>query len=482
MAESHTQQLAEIMAKIAKLPSSNLEPPQFFANFLQLTIAVTGSEGGAIWVLQPEQGPQCYCHLNLELCGIKEPDQQRLIVEAIGRTVKEEKTLVLPGLQGDGNGKNVTNQCPHPLFFKPLMAANKVAMLVQLIGPANLDDQNVRPMVGLLDQASEAAEVFLAHRRATVLDDDRKALTKLLQYAESVHNSLEPEKVVYQIANQGRDTIDCDRVIIWVNPKIKRGLRAVSGIDKPDRRAVLMQAAEKLSKHCLELKKPIVASRGQLAELPEEDKLTILLTDYFNVSQLDQVYLQPIMHNETYLGVLIAEGFDEQSTANLGGVISAVATHGATALANALDVAALPIMRPLARIKKASHEPKTKRKWQIAIVLLVTVAAVLCFLPWTVQIHCTCELMPKNLRRIESSLMDVKIEQILKADGNVNAGDVIARLDALDLRTELASLQLARNQEEVKRDTALTDTDRKISVLEIQRLDSNIALINEQIG
>jgi len=44
--EQATERLVEILGQIKKLPSANLEPPQFFANYLQLGVAATGSRRG----------------------------------------------------------------------------------------------------------------------------------------------------------------------------------------------------------------------------------------------------------------------------------------------------------------------------------------------------------------------------------------------------------------------------------------------------
>ncbi len=480
-----TQRLAEVLNRIARLPSANLEPPQFFANFLQMTVAATGSRGGAIWVIQPGQGPQCYCHVEMDICRIKEPDQQRLIVEALQRCAKEEKPLVLPAAgmeatQADGQEAS-GNLCNYPLFFKPLKAGQQVAMVVQMIAGDNLTPHDFRAVVGLLDQIGESAEKYLAHRRAAVLDDDRKALARLLKYAEVVHDSLDAQKVVYQIANLGRDAIGCERVVVWIDPKVKRGLRAVSGIDKPDRRAVLLQSLEKLSKHCLQIKKPVVASRKQLMELPEEEELTILLKDYFNISKLDQIFLHPIKHEEEYLGVVIAEGFDEQTGVNLAGVMAAVCSHGASALNNALEMASVPMVRPLAKLKKVKDDPKKRRKWLIRTVVVLVGLVVLSLVPWKVKIKCACELTPKYTRVVQSGLDGVQIVSIEKSSGTVQKGEVIALLDDLELKTQLGSLQQELEQERINWRQAVSEVERQYSKLQIDILQNKIDFYTKQI-
>jgi len=476
--ETANQQLAEIMARIASLPAGDLEPPQFFANFLQLTIAATGARAGAVWVIQP-QGPQCYCHADLQVCNINDPQQQRLVVEAVNRTVQEGKTFIVPAA---GSLDEATkNQCSLPLFFKPLKAAQKIAMVIQIVAPEQLSEKGFSVLAALLNQAGESAQTYLAHRRAIVLEDDRKSLTALLQYAQAVHNSLDLEKVVYQAANLSRDVLRCDRVVLWIDPKVKRNLQAVSGIDKPDRRAVLLRAVEKLAQHCLKIAKPVIASREQLPELAEDQPLTVLLREYFNVSQLDQIYLQPVKKEEQYLGVLVAEGFDEQSSGNLSGVIAAVANHAAIAIANALEMDSVPVIRSLTRWNKFKKDPQKKRRWQIKAAVCAAALLGLMLIPWPVRINCACELAPENIRIIESPLDKVKITKVLQPGGVVDQGQTIVLLDDLDLQTELHSLEQKLKQENINQRSKVSETDRQISELEIARLEGQIEFFRSQI-
>ena len=493
-----TQRIAEILSRVKQLPSANLEPPQFFANFLQLTAAAIGAKGGAVWLTQSEQGPQCYCHIDLETCGINESEEQkRLVIEAVMRTVKEAKPIVIPPAGNDptdsvtSDGSDVapagstTNKSSCPFFFIPLRAANQVAMVLQIIGAESLSAHDYRTVVALLTQAAESADNYLANRRATVLDDDRKSLAQLLQYAEAVHGSLNHEKVVFQIANLGRDTIGCTRLVVWVDPKVKRRLFAVSGVDKADRRAVLMQSLEKLSKHCLEIKKPIVASREQLVEMPEDDKLTILLKDYFNISNLDQIFLQPIINKEDYLGVLIAEGFEEAAGANHAGVIATVAKHAAVALANALEMAAVPLVRPLGKLKAVKKDPKKKQKY-IAILLIIIAALVVGLLmPWTVKIEGACRLTPLERRVVDVPLDGVKIAEVVTPEGFVEKGALIARLDDEELSNNLLAYQAqrAQAQNDLSQAVSMASTENQEKFrLEVQRLDAFINLMKLQIS
>lgn len=486
-----TQRLAEILNRIKQLPTDNPEPGQFFAGFLQLAVAATGARGGAIWLTQSDQQVQCYCHIELDACGINESEaQKQLILKAVEHTVKNAKPMVLQPAGAEATGGEsdtagagqMSNQCGRPLFFSPLKAAQQAAMVLQLIGSEQLNPNDYPTVVGLMDQIGETAETYLAHRRATVLEDDRKSLARLLQYAEAVHQGLDPEKVVYQIANLGREAIGCERVVVWIDPTVKRGLRAVSGVDKPDRRAVLMQSLEKLSKHCLKTGKPIAALRKQLVEMAEEEELTGLLKNYFNVSNLDTLYLQPIQQEQKFLGAMIAEGYDDQSSVNLAGVIATAALHGAVALTNALEMASVPLIRPLSRLKKASQDPKKRRKWTIVSAVILLVLIIAAVFPWTINIDCACTLTPRVRRIVDAPLDGFVIARIVRASGLVRQGETIAELNDAELWAQYHKLKAEHEKNEVLKNQEVSQSEnRMIYELELKSLANEIELIKLQI-
>lgn len=483
------QRLGELLSRIAQLPSAGLEPPQFFANYLQLAVTAVGGSGGALWVLQPEQPPQCYCHLGLEGCRIDDPDQQRLVLECVEQVGKDGGVLVAPPAGGELTGQaggyqlRRGNSSATTLLFRPLRAANQVAMVFQLIGPDSWNDQQLRTVLALLQQVGETAETYLAHRRAEVLESDRKALAGLLRFAEGVHDSLDPERVVYQVANLARDVVGCSRVVCWVDPAVRRHLRAVSGVDKPDHRAVLLRTIESLARYCLTVDKPIESAREQLPEMDEAEELTGLLKEYFNISRLDYVLLQPIKTETESLGVLVIEGLEpERRSVNLTGIVATISRHGAVALANALQLASMPIVKPWARIQAVRRDPKRRRKWLLRLGAVVLILLVCALLPWDLTVEAPCELKPAEFRTVESMLNGTQIVEIVREQGFVEQGEVIARLSDETLKASLFASQAELEQKQAERSKAVDPTSIRILDLQIARLKRQIELIEWQLA
>ncbi|MCK5270445.1 MAG: HlyD family secretion protein, partial [Sedimentisphaerales bacterium] len=148
---------------------------------------------------------------------------------------------------------------------------------------------------------------------------------------------------------------------------------------------------------------------------------------------------------------------------------------------NALEMASVPMVRPLAKLKKVKDDPKKRRKWLIRIAVVLIGLVVLSFVPWQVKIKCACELTPKHTRVIESGLDNVQIISIEKPSGIVQKGEVIALLDDLELKTQLSSLRQELEQERINWRRAVSEVEREYSKLQIDILQNRIDFYTKQI-
>ena len=470
------KQLAEILARIAQLPGQGLEPQPFFSNFLQLAVGAASAHGGAVWLIQQDQAPQCYCHMALESTGIQEEESQNaLITEAMQTTITENRVVVV---NAKGDGTTTANTCEYPFFFRPIRAANQVAMILHLVGPNFESQDDAQFIVNLLDKMCESPETYLAQRRTLVLEDDRKSLAQLLKASHGMHDSLDPIRVIYQMVNLGRDVLDCERVMVWVKPEVKKGLMAVSGIDKPDPRSVLLQSVTAVCEYCLIQNKPVIGSRGGLVEIDESEPSAPLLKTYFHNSQLNEAYFQPIVSDEKVIGVICAEGFAEEKGDQIGGLLANLATDGGAAIANAVNHDGASGLRSFSKMKNDIAVWTTYKKWLIGIAAVLILGLLI---QWPVKVSGECEIVPRLIRQVQSPLDNVEVVSIVNATGIVAANDILVQLDDLKLQTELFDLKVQLEQQEIVLQQATSQT--KLNEIHLQRkiTNNNIAFISDQI-
>ncbi len=112
----------------------------------------------------------------------------------------------------------------------------------------------------------------------------------------------------------------------------------------------------------------------------------------------------------------------------------------------------------------------------VAIVVLMAV-------PWPYRISCRCVVEPMQ-RRFVVAPHDGLIEMSLVQPGDVvRAGQPLARMDAREVRWELAGLEADRRQAQQQRDTSLTRGElakSELARLEIEQIDAKLELLRRR--
>jgi len=76
--------------------------------------------------------------------------------------------------------------------------------------------------------------------------------TQVESFSRLVHASLDPVEVAYQIANDGRRLVNCDRLSVGICYGKKPVIEAISGADVVEKRSNLVRLMQRLSAKVLE--------------------------------------------------------------------------------------------------------------------------------------------------------------------------------------------------------------------------------------
>ncbi|MDR0520217.1 MAG: HlyD family efflux transporter periplasmic adaptor subunit [Planctomycetaceae bacterium] len=355
-------------------------------------------------------------------------------------------------------------------------------------------------LLGKAFAALALAETHLRHVR------ERQRLSTLLEeFCRSVHQSLDVKPAAYTIANEGRRLIECDRASVALRDGRTCPVIAVSGQDTIHKRATAVRLLGKLAAAVIKAGEPVWYT-GDTADLPPQIEKAI--ENYADHSHCKMLAVVPLLRNKnknaaededkpkkrktvnTAFGAFIVEQFDDgRIPDSLRKRIDTVAEHAAAALGNALEhrsILFLPVWKTLGKAKRlfaADLLPKTA-----SVMILVSVlAAVLIFMPWKFQMHCTGTLEPVNVRRIYSPL-DAEVKQLfvnhndpvvgpsVEADGIEYRGTTLLELRSPEL--ESLDAQLHGEQQEITEKMAsltrmlqgqLNDYDRADLVGQMER-------------
>jgi len=382
----------------------------------------------------------------------------------------------------DWSNERTGNPTSYELLIAPAVVSGSQLVLLEVFRTPGSRDQSL----------SEAAELSLLSRAAEFAADrtrmgqlanaarDRVQWKNRDGFAQKVHMSLDPEKIAYVAANDGRDSLGCDRVSIALRSGRQARLTAVSGQPKVDRRANQVRLLESLVAQVISGTEAVVIGPNTRQCPPQvADWLTAYTADA-KPSTLFIVPMQP-GPNEPAFGAFIAEQFDTKLTPDaLVEGVNQISGHTSVALRNAINYHRIFLGSLRGRI--GTFFAETMRLRTLAVLILIAVVTIgMIFIPWELRLEGRGALRADHRKGVFAPENGVVRDLKIKHGDRVEAGQVLAVLENSELSVQLqqAREQLVSAQETLKiRETQMSE--RGLRAAERLELDGEIAELWER--
>ena len=478
-------QIRILLGEITQLSQRDIAPEEFHAEFLRRAVDVLSAVGGALWIFDGNNLALAY-QINfkeLQLQGDNTEKHTRLLYQMLRRS---ETAMLLPPHSGEGDDE-LGNPTDHLLIFGPIRTELETVGLVEIIHRSDASPAAQKNFTQFLAQMCRYATDYYKNRQLRHFGERQNLWTVLEDFTRTIHQSLDPRRTAYAVANEGRRLIDCDRVSVALCRGRTCPITAVSGQDTVNKRSTTVRLLGKLATAVFKAGEPIVYT-GDTSDFPPQIERT--LENYVDESHCKMVAVQPLFQRKREdnedrplqrrkrlrpFGVLIVEQIeDSQVTERTRKRITIVADHAGSALGNALEhqsIFLLPLWKLLGKSKKLVVGETLPKTFAVT-ALLVALIAILVFMPYPFQMHCTGTLEPVLRQRIYSQL-ESEIEK-LYVDHNtpvVGPSDGYRGTTLLTLRSpELDALevQLYGEEQEINEELAsltriLMDQDRQLT-------------------
>ena len=167
--------------------------------------------------------------------------------------------------------------------------------LIELFQRADGGPQVQQGYIQFLEVIGELVAEF--HRNCQLRDFKRIARdwTRFSQFTQQVHGSLDVRGTAYAIANEGRRLLECDRVSVLVRRGRRYRLTAVSGVEKPNRRAKLARRLEQLCRTVVRSGEPLCFPAAKHDRPPQVEQH---LDEYLDESHARSIALLPVVPAE----------------------------------------------------------------------------------------------------------------------------------------------------------------------------------------
>jgi hypothetical protein len=495
------QQIKILVDEIVQLAKQDLSISEFYQGFATRCVTALSSIGGAVWLKEGHQ-LNLEQQINLAQTGLPAEGPAAYQHDRLLKQVFQDgqPTLVLPATVSTSEDSG--NPTPLLLILAPIMVEGQTLGLIEIFQRPVTGPVTQRGYLRFLVQMAEIAGQYHKSRRLRELDERQNLWGRLDQFLQCIHESLDTTRTVYNLANEGRRLIDCDRVSVALAEGTQLKVVATSGLDRVHRRADQVRLMEQLTTVVCRAKQPLfyVGPTDDLSPQIEE-----CLEAYLDLAHSKSVAIVPLVHcppvaddqtdltkarqaaqvKKKLLGALIIEQLtDQRIPEEKHKRIELVTQHGASALANALDhngIFLLPLWKTLGKgawLTSSANLPKTA----LATVVVVVAILVLCLFPYSFTMPAKGILQPVVRHEIYALTEGLVTEIPLPNQQNVivTAGQRLLTASNRDYDAEYRSLvgKLTETRElfmeKERSETLITDRlERMKAQAEIQQLKSD---------
>jgi multidrug efflux pump subunit AcrA (membrane-fusion protein) len=480
--EQTKNQIRKLVAEIAELAESDIQPAEFQVEFLNRVVAAVAASGGALWLADGRGGLKLQHQLEFGQTGLLQNRQRAQPHDALLGVMMQasQPQIIPPGASVEGV-PGAGNPTPFALILAPLLVDKQVVGLVEILMDPTRRAASQKSTVRFVSDLCDLAGQYLKNRQMRQMMSQQRLWNQLEGFTHTIHTSLDLRETAYAVANDGKRLVGCDRLSVALKIGGRMMIEAVSGQEIVEQRANLIRELTRLCKVVAQSGEDLVYT-GSTEGFPPEirDALEIYVDESGSkavvVTLLHKPESDPNKEKQVF-GCLVAEQIgDEMAPTDMQARTEVVARHSSTALWNAQDhdkIFLLPVLKAIGSPWRF-FRGRTLAKIVAVLLAIVGLICVLAFVPWMLTIEGKGSLLPEN-RRITYAPQKGIIQEVLVEHGQrVKPGDLLVRLEDKELERQLKQL-LADNAEAATRRRSLQSQKTRVTPQERPKLDADLA-------
>lgn len=446
-------ELERCLAEIAELSRSDVSFGEFAKQTLVRAVRILAARGGAVWVGGSREELHLQCHLDCEQWELtpRSPATTAhhhflLAVIRSGKASIVSPRSERPDLPSDESAYDCD------WIAAPFEIDGVVVGIVEVARSAGDNETTRQGSLRLLEMVCELTADFFRHQQLRELRYSERQWQQYESLVLRVHADLNLRSTAFELVNDGRAFVGCDRVSLLVPRGDDLRVIAISGVDTFDDRSHLVNALETLAQAVVRSGQAL-RYRGETAELAPQ--LEGPIGDYVDLSHaltMDVIPLRPSDDRES-VGAIVFEQFGtaDAQTAQTRGLhqramderIVRVAYLGGSAVRNALDYNTLPLLNAARWVRGWASRLGTVRRRRLIVATgaISLIVLLLMLIPATVYVKAEGELQPSIRRDIYAPLDGEVVDVPAVHDGDVVKDEILVLLRSRPLEIKLQGLQ-----------------------------------------
>lgn len=463
------RRIDDAFEEVAKLAGSDLPPTNFFQEFLGKVVAGIEAPAGAIWLRTPQGFLQLQCQINLDGVGLdKHKGGRQSHNELLRQAFQMAKPMLLEpyGTTGIHEGLPAGNPTEHVVLLAPMQLEKETVGLVEVWQDSRWDARAQRMCLNYLVQMAGYSANYVRNQQGRRLAGQEQIWTQLEGFVREIHSSLDPTRVAYHVANEGRRLIGCDRLSVATVEAKKCKIQAVSGSDVVEKRSNLIVLMRALVDSVLAWGEKLVYSGTKDDSLPPD--VLVALDDFLAESNSKLLVLQPLRDERQKdkpgpaRSALLMECFESPESADpLIARMEVVARHSTSALYNSVELHRVPLKwlwKPVAAIQ-AGLGGKTKAIIAGVTAAVAAITLAMIFIPYPLKMDANGQLLPIDRQKVFAPHPGHVRQFLITPNAKFKAGQKLILLEDQELGAKLTQL----NEEIAGYDTILRGLQNQLA-------------------
>ncbi|MEO6810216.1 MAG: secretion protein HlyD, partial [Isosphaeraceae bacterium] len=436
--EQTKTQIRKLVAEIAELAESDIQPTEFHAEFLNRVVAAVAATGGALWLVDPRSGLRLHYQLEFNQTGLLQHRQQSQPHDALlGCMMQATSPMIFPpgstveGVPGAGNPTAFS------LILAPLVVDKQVVGLVEILMDPTRRAASQKSTVRFVSDLCDLAAQYLKNRQVRQMMSQQRLWNQLEGFAYAIHSSLDLRESAYAVANDGKRLVGCDRLSVALKIGGRMMIEAVSGQEIVEQRANLIRELTRLCKVVSQSGEDLVYT-GNTEGFPPDirDALEMYVDESGSKALVVTLLHKPESDQDkdkekVAFGCLVAEQIgDEMAPTDMQARTEVITKHASTALWNAQDhdkIFLLPVLKALGSPWRF-FRGRTLAKIVAVLLGIVALICILAFVPWRLTVEGKGSLLPENRQITYAPVQGIVSEVPFEEGEAVKKGDVVALL------------------------------------------------------
>jgi multidrug efflux pump subunit AcrA (membrane-fusion protein) len=456
--EQTKNQIRKLVAEIADLAESDIQPAEFYVEFLNRSVAAVAATGGAFWLMDGRGGLRLQYQVEFGATGLMDGRVKTAPHDALlGCMLQASQAQIIPPGAVIEGVPQAFNPTEYALILAPLTVDKQVTGLLEILMDPTRRAAQQKSTLRFVSDLCDLAATYLKNRQMRQMMSQQRLWNQLEGFTHQIHASLDLRETAYAVVNDGKRLVGCDRLSVALKISGRTMVEAVSGQEVVEQRSNLVRELTRLCKAVVRSGEDLVYTGSTDGFAPDlRDAIEMYVDEsgskVVSVTLLHKPEAEPGAdgkenREKVPFGCLVAEQIgDELAPTDMHARTEVVSRHASTALWNAQEhhkIFLKPVLKALGSPWRM-FRGRTLAKIGAVLGGVLVLVAIMAFVPCTLTIEGHGSLLPEERCKIYAPpVLEAKVREVLVDHGDhVKKGDVLLRLESPGLEKELRGLQL----------------------------------------